>query len=72
MKAAKRRGKHVGRPAKLTKHHLDYAREMLTGGKETLASVATLLNIVENGVEGVERKRAPRPEQIMSANWSAL
>jgi len=45
MKAAKRRGKHVGRPAKLTKHHIDHASELLAGGKETQASVAALLNV---------------------------
>ena len=45
MKAAKRRGKHGGRPAKLTNHHLKHVRELLTTGKETQASVAALLNV---------------------------
>ncbi len=45
MQAAKRRGKAVGRPRKLTAHQLDYARALLTTGKETRAGVAELFGV---------------------------
>ena len=45
MQAAKRRGKTVGRPRKLTAHQLDYARALLTTGKETRAGVAELFGV---------------------------
>jgi DNA invertase Pin-like site-specific DNA recombinase len=34
MQAAKRRGRHVGRPPKLTPHDLDVARQLIDGGRE--------------------------------------
>ncbi len=45
MQAAKRRGKTVGRPRKLTAHQLDHARGLLTAGKETRAGVAELFGV---------------------------
>ena len=45
MQAAKRRGKAVGRPRKLTAHQLDHARTLLTAGKETRAGVAELFGV---------------------------
>lgn len=45
MAAAKRRGKHIGRPRKLTAQQLDHARELIKEGKETRASIAALLNV---------------------------
>lgn len=45
MQAAKRRGKAVGRPRKLTVHQLDHARALLTTGKETRAGVAELFGV---------------------------
>lgn len=45
MQAAKRRGKAVGRPRKLTAHQLDHARALLTTGKETRAGVAELFGV---------------------------
>ncbi len=45
MHAAKRRGKAVGRPRKLTAHQLDHARGLLTAGKETRAGVAELFGV---------------------------
>lgn len=44
MQAAKRRGRHVGRPAKLGPHQLAHARELLDGGK-LRAEVAALLGV---------------------------
>jgi DNA invertase Pin-like site-specific DNA recombinase len=34
MAAAKRRGRHVGRPRKLTDHRLDRARQLIADGTE--------------------------------------
>jgi hypothetical protein len=42
MKAAKRRGKHVGRPAKLTRQQVHHARELIASGKESCGAVAEL------------------------------
>lgn len=45
MKAAKRRGKHVGRPAKLTAHQLAHARALIEEGTETRAGIAALFGV---------------------------
>ena len=45
MKAAKRRGRHVGRPRKLTDHKLDHARQLIADGAENRAGAAALLGI---------------------------
>lgn len=52
MKAAKRRGKAVGRPRKLNPHQVAHARAMLDAGGETQAGVAALLGV---GVETLRR-----------------
>lgn len=44
MAAAKRRGRHVGRPRKLTPDRLTHARELIEGGKERV-DVAALLGV---------------------------
>ena len=44
MLAAKRRGRHVGRPRKLTRHDLDVARQLLDSGRER-AEVAEALKV---------------------------
>jgi DNA invertase Pin-like site-specific DNA recombinase len=45
MKAAKRRGRHVGRPPKLTPHKIDHARQLIAEGNETKAGAAALLGV---------------------------
>jgi DNA invertase Pin-like site-specific DNA recombinase len=45
MQAAKRRGRHVGRPLKLTPHKLDHARQLIAEGKESHAGAAALLGV---------------------------
>ena len=55
MRAAKRRGRHVGGPRKLTPHKLDHARQLIADGKETRAGAAALL-----GVDAVTLRRALR------------
>jgi DNA invertase Pin-like site-specific DNA recombinase len=45
MAAAKRRGRHVGRPRKLTAHKLDHARELIGDGTENRAGAAALLGV---------------------------
>src|SRR5438270_2215888 len=45
MQAAKRRGRHVGRPPKLTLHKIDHARQLIAEGKETQAGAAALLGV---------------------------
>jgi DNA invertase Pin-like site-specific DNA recombinase len=45
MQAAKRRGRHIGRPPKLTPHKIDHARQLIAEGKETQAGAAALLGV---------------------------
>jgi DNA invertase Pin-like site-specific DNA recombinase len=45
MAAAKRRGRHLGRPRKLTDHKLDRARQLIADGKENRAGAAALLGV---------------------------
>ena len=45
MAAAKQRGKHIGRPRKLTPHQVKHARLLLASGQETRAGVAALLAV---------------------------
>lgn len=45
MAAAKRRGKHVGRPAKLTRQQVSHARELIASGKESRGAVAELFGV---------------------------
>jgi DNA invertase Pin-like site-specific DNA recombinase len=53
MAAAKRRGRHVGRPRKLTSHKLEHARQLIADGRENKAGAAALL-----GVDPVTLRRA--------------
>ncbi len=43
--AAKKRGKHVGRPRKLTVEQVAHAREAIEGGLQTRAGMAALLGV---------------------------
>lgn len=45
MAAAKKRGKHVGRPFKLSRQQLDHARELIASGKESRYAVAELFGV---------------------------
>ncbi len=48
MSAARRRGKQLGRPVKLTAEHLAHARALLATGEHTRRSVAALLGVDES------------------------
>ena len=50
MSAARRRGKRLGRPVKLTPDHLDHARALLASGEHTRRSVAKLLGVNESSL----------------------
>ena len=45
MASARRRGKHIGRPRKLTAQQVTHARELIGSGKETRAAVASLFGV---------------------------
>ncbi len=45
MAAARRNGKHIGKPRKLTAQQVAHARELLKSGKETRGSVAALFKV---------------------------
>ena len=60
MLAAKRRGRHVGRPRKLTPHDVDIARQLIDSGRER-AEVAATLKV---GVSTL--RRALRPARTMT------
>lgn len=52
IRAARRRGKHVGRPHSLTTEQIDHAKQMVDGGKHTVSGMADIL--------GVDRKTVSR------------
>jgi DNA invertase Pin-like site-specific DNA recombinase len=43
--AAKKRGKHLGRPRKLTAEQIAHAREAIEGGMQSPAGMAALLGV---------------------------
>ena len=45
IEAAKRRGKHIGRPRKLTPEQIAHARAVIEAGSQTPAGMAALLNV---------------------------
>ena len=45
MASAKRNGKHIGRPRKLTVQQVTHARELIDSGKETRAAAAALFGV---------------------------
>lgn len=45
IEAAKRQGKHLGRPRKLTPEQLRYAQEQIAAEKETMNSMAMIFNV---------------------------
>jgi DNA invertase Pin-like site-specific DNA recombinase len=45
MKAAKKRGHHVGRPRRLDSHKIDTAKRLIETGQETQAGAAALVNV---------------------------
>lgn len=62
MRAAKLRGKAVGRPRKLNSHQLAHARKLLNTGEETRAGAAALL-----GVDVATLRRALHRDAASSA-----
>ena len=48
LKAAKKRGKRLGRPKSLTKQQITHARHTIDSGKETLGGMAELLGVHRN------------------------
>ena len=45
MQAAKRRGKHIGRPHKLNREQISHAAQMIQEGRETVSGMAGLLSV---------------------------
>ncbi len=45
MEAAKKRGKHVGRPKALSDEQVAHAREVIESGKETISGMASILGV---------------------------
>ncbi len=55
MKAAKKRGKHVGRPRSLTAQQVNYARELLDAGKSR-REIAELFSVSDNTVGRIVKR----------------
>jgi len=66
MKAAKRRGRHVGRPRKLTAHQVAHARGLIASGQETQAGAAALV-----GVDVTTLRRALKGSEAVSGDRQA-
>jgi DNA invertase Pin-like site-specific DNA recombinase len=45
MQAARRRGKHIGRPHKLSREQISHAAQMIQEGRETVSGMAGLLSV---------------------------
>jgi DNA invertase Pin-like site-specific DNA recombinase len=45
MQAARKRGKHVGRPVKLNREQINHAAGMVKEGRETVSGMAELLKV---------------------------
>ena len=45
MQAARRRGKHLGRPHKLSREQINHAVQMIREGRETVSGMAGLLSV---------------------------
>ena len=45
MQAARRRGKHIGRPHKLNREQIRHAAQMIEEGRETISGMAGLLSV---------------------------
>ena len=56
--AAKKRGKHVGRPRKLSLEQVSHAREAIDGGLQTPAGMAALLGVDHSTLWRAMRARA--------------
>jgi len=57
MKAAKQRGKHVGRPRKLTRPQVLHAKELIASGEESRGAVAEMFGV---DVKTLRRALGPR------------
>jgi DNA invertase Pin-like site-specific DNA recombinase len=58
MKAARRRGRRLGRPPKLTPEHLDHVRELVESGQHTRRSAAALLGVDESTLRRAMKETA--------------
>jgi len=48
MSAAKRRGKHIGRPISLSREQVTHAKRQISSGEETIAGMASVLGVHRN------------------------
>ena len=48
MIAAKKRGKHIGRPLTLSPDQVAHAKELITAGRETIVGMASILGVHRN------------------------
>jgi DNA invertase Pin-like site-specific DNA recombinase len=69
--AAKRRGKHVGRPPKLTPEQINHAREAIEGGLQTRAGMAAVLG-VDHSTLWRALRRAPAANAHTASKRHAL
>jgi transposase-like protein len=58
IEAARRRGKHLGRPADLTPEKVDHARHMIETGEQSVSGMAKLLTVHRSTLHrGLKRQR---------------
>ena len=48
MSAAKRRGKHIGRPVSLSCEQITHAKRLISSGDETIAGMSSVLGVHRN------------------------
>lgn len=69
IEAAKRRGKHLGRPRKLTPEQIRYAQSQIDKGEDTFNSMATIFNVDPTTVwRALKRAEAKEKKETTNAN----
>ena len=60
IEAARRRGKHLGRPADLTPEKISHARQMIDSGEQSVSGMAKIIGVHRVTLHKALKKRAAR------------
>lgn len=58
--AARRRGKHLGRPADLTPEKIRHARQMIDSGEQSVTGMAKIIGVHHVTLQKALKRTAPR------------
>jgi DNA invertase Pin-like site-specific DNA recombinase len=60
IEVARRRGKHLGRPADLTPEKISHARQMIDSGEQSVSGMAKIIGVHRVTLHKALKKRAAR------------